>query len=113
MVARVALHEMRQDPNEGIRSHGARIRCQANVCKFLLPCAYIDQDVNYSGEISDNEIQLDVLSDSNQDLSLEETFKFSEAKEAGKRSASKRMQIKSISSTQSSQYKQNNQESRL
>ena len=37
--------------------------------------------------IADPEIQLDMLSDVNQDMSLEEAFKFIEAKEAGKRSA--------------------------
>ena len=122
MVARVALYEMRQDPEEGIRSYGARIRGQANVCKFLLACPHCNEEVNYTGEIlrdvltrgiTDNEIQLDLLGDSNQDMTLEETFKFIEAKEAGKRSASRLMQIQSINSTRSSQYKQNKQDSRI
>jgi hypothetical protein len=37
--------------------------------------------------IADPEIQLDILSDVNQDMSLEDAFKFIEAREAGKRSA--------------------------
>ena len=34
MVARVQLHNMRQDRDETIRSFGARLRGQAGVCKF-------------------------------------------------------------------------------
>ena len=37
--------------------------------------------------LSDSDIQLDLLSDKNQDMTLEQVFKFVEAKEAGKRSA--------------------------
>ena len=122
MVARVALYEMRQDTDEGIRSFGARIRGQANVCKFLLSCPHCTEDVSYTNEIlrdvltrgiADHEIQLDLLGDSNQDMTLEETFKFVEAKEAGKRSANKLLQVQSVSSARSSQYRQRRNESRL
>ena len=51
MVARVALYEMRQDTEEGIRSFGARIRGQANVCKFLLKCPGCEQEVSYTNEM--------------------------------------------------------------
>ena len=34
MVARVALHNMRQDRDEPVRAFGARLRGQASVCKF-------------------------------------------------------------------------------
>ena len=37
MVARVNLHNMRQDRDETIRSFGARLRGQAGVCKFVMP----------------------------------------------------------------------------
>ena len=38
MVARVALHNMRQDRDEPVRNFGARLRGQAGVCKFIIPC---------------------------------------------------------------------------
>ena len=87
---------MRQDRDETIRSFGARIPGQAGVCKFSITCQNCQHDANYTEAIlrdvltrgmSDTEIQLDLLSDSNQDMTLEEAFKFIEAKEAGKRSA--------------------------
>ena len=36
MVARVGLYEMRQDHDEPVRSYGARIRGQANICKYTM-----------------------------------------------------------------------------
>ena len=62
----------------------------------LLPIG-CDNAVNYTDAIlrdvltkgiADPEIQPDLLRDKNQDMSLEEVFKFVEAKESGKRSAS-------------------------
>ena len=38
MVARVALHNMRQDREETVRSFGARLRGQAAICKFVMKC---------------------------------------------------------------------------
>jgi len=35
MVARVALHNMRQERDETVRSFGARLQGQANICKFV------------------------------------------------------------------------------
>lgn len=98
MVARVALHNMHQDRDEPIRSFGARLRGQAGVCKFVIKCTNCDSDVNYSEQVlrdvlsrglQDTEIQLDLLGDMNQDMTLEEVFQFIEAKESGKRSASR------------------------
>ena len=37
--------------------------------------------------LADSEIQLDLLGDKNQEMTLQEVFQFIEAKEAGKRSA--------------------------
>jgi len=91
MVARVSLHEMRQDHDEPIRSFGARIRGQATVCKLLLNCSAYNTEVNYTDQIlrdvlirgiADHDIQLDILGDSNQDMSLEDTFRLIEAKES-------------------------------
>ena len=36
MVARVTLHNMRQDRDEPVRAFGARLRGQAGVCKFMM-----------------------------------------------------------------------------
>jgi len=112
MVARVALHDMRQDRDEPIRSFGARIRGQAAICKYLLTCT-CGTEMNYSNEILrdvvvrglvDSEIQLDLLSDSNQNMTLEEVFQFVEKKEAGRRSANRLMESQGVQSM-SSQYK--------
>ncbi|CAG2222071.1 unnamed protein product [Mytilus edulis] len=98
MVARVSLHGMTQDRDETVRSFGARLRGQASVCKFTLQCTGCEQNVDYTEAIlrdvltrglSDPDIQLDLLGDKNQDMTLEQVFKFVEAKEAGKRSASR------------------------
>lgn len=51
MVARVALHSMRQDRDETVRSFGARLRGQAGVCKFLTNCSSCNNDVNYTESI--------------------------------------------------------------
>ena len=67
MVARVILHDMRQDRVETVRSFGARLRGQAGICKFLIKCPSCDADVNYTEAmmrdvltrgIADPEIQL-------------------------------------------------------
>ena len=97
MVARVTLHGMKQDREESVRAFGARIKGQAGVCKLSVKCPNCERDVSYKDDvlkdvlargIADQEIQLDLLSDSNQDRSLEEMFKFVEIKETGKMSAS-------------------------
>jgi hypothetical protein len=100
MVARVTLHNMRQDRDEPIRAFGAPLAGQAGVCKFIVKCPAEDcgRDVNYTDAIlrdalncgiADPDIQLDLLSDKNQDMTLEDVLQFVEAKEAGKRSASR------------------------
>ncbi|CAH3031503.1 unnamed protein product [Pocillopora meandrina] len=91
MVARVQLHNMRQDRDETIRSFGARLRGQAgNVLRDVL-----------TRGLADSEIQLDLLGERNQDMSLEEVFQFIEAKEAGKRSAGRLSQSHSTDAAQS------------
>ena len=70
MVARVTLHDMRQDRDEPVRSFGARLRGQAGVCKFFMKCPGCDVDVNYTEPILrdvlakgivDPEIKMDLL----------------------------------------------------
>ena len=91
MVVRATLHNMRQDRDETIRSFGVRIKGQAGSCKYTIKCQrdacnadidYTDailQDVLARG-IADQEIQLDLLGDQNQDMSLEDMLKFVEAR---------------------------------
>ena len=98
MVARVALQNMRQDRDEPVRNYGARLKGQAGECKFSVSCTTCDVAISYMEEmtrdvlirgLADSEIQMDLLGDKNQDMTLEEVLKFVEAKEAGKRSASR------------------------
>ena len=118
MVARVQLHNMRQDRDETICSFGARLRGQTSICKFLIKCPGCDTDVNYTENIlcdvvtrglADSEIQLDLLGEKNQDMSLEEVFQFMEAKEAGKRSAGRLLETQGADATRS-QYRHGKQE---
>ena len=105
MVARVTLHNMRQDRDETVRSFGARLQGQANICKFVVKCPGCSEDVDYTEAImrdvlsrglADPEIQMDLLGDKKQDMTLEEVFQFVEAKEAGKRSASRLLDRESV-----------------
>ena len=116
MVARVNLHNMTQDRDEPVRSFGARIRGQAGVCKFITTCQSCQAEVNYTEAIlrdvltrgiEDQEIQLDLLGNPNQNMTLEQVFQYVETKESGKRSAS--LLIESHNANSSSSYKRNNQ----
>ena len=100
MVARVQLQQMRQDRDEPIRAFAARLRGQAGVCGYIVKCQseLCDTDVDYSDimvrdalirGLNDEEIRLDVLGESRQDISLEDVLRYVEAKESGKRSASR------------------------
>ena len=114
MVARVALHNMKQGRDEPVRAFGARLRGQASVCKFTQKCPNCDTMVNYteamvkdvlSRGLEDNEIQMDLLGDKNQDMSLEEVLGFIEAKEAGKRSASRLLLPQATDAVAGSSYR--------
>ncbi len=118
MVARVQLHNMRQDRDETIRSFGARQCGQAGVCKFQVRCQNCNTDVNYTEHIirdvitrglADSEIQLDLLGDTNQNMTLEEVLQFVEVKEAGKRSARRLFETQGINASRS-QYRRHKQE---
>ena len=98
MVARETLHNMRQDRDESVLAFGAQLRGQAGVCKFITECTGCRSKVNNIDVIlhdvlccglNNPDIQLDLLSDKNQDMTLEQVFKFVEAKEAGKLSATR------------------------
>ena len=97
MVARVTLHNMRQGRDEPVRAFGARLRGQTCVCKFIQQCPSCEADVDYTEAmikdvlcrgLEDSEIQMDLLENKNQDMTLEQDLGFVEAKEAGKRLAS-------------------------
>ena len=84
--------------DETVRAFGARLRGQASVCKFAQQCPACDASVDYTEAmvkdvlcrgLADGEIQMDLLGEKNQDMTLEQVLKFVEAKEAGKRSASR------------------------
>ena len=114
MVARVTLHNMRQDRDEPIRAYGARLRGQASVCKFIQKCTECETNVDYREAIikdvlcrglEDTEIQMDLLGDKNQDITLEQILRFVEAKEAGKRSASRLLLPQATDAVTGSSYR--------
>ena len=114
MVDRVQLHNLRQDRDEPVRSYAARLRGQASVCKFSVECPSCSSTVDYSEHvlrdaitrgISDSEIQMELLGEQNQNMSLEEIISYIEAKEAGKRSASHLLNTQVISTSAVSNYK--------
>ena len=95
-VARVALSRMTQDRTEPIRAFAARLRGQAEVCRFLKKCPNCDGIVNQGEErvadqlcigLADAEIQEDLLKHPDQDLCVEDTIRFIEVRVAGKKSA--------------------------
>ena len=100
MVARVQLQQMRQDRDEPVRAFAARLRGQAGVCSFNIKCSSdtCEASIDYSDVmvrdalirgLNDEEIRLDILGESRQDMSLEDALCYVEAKESGKRSASR------------------------
>ena len=87
---------MQQDRDEPIHAFGVRLRGQTGVCKLTIPCTGCRAEVSYADAmlrdmlcrgLGDQNIRLDLLSDKNQDMTLEQVFKFIEAKEIGKCSA--------------------------
>ena len=118
MVARVALSELRQDRDEPIRSFAARVRGKASICKYMLKCQDCDADVIYTDHIirdiiiqgvSDSDIQLDLLSETNQDMLLEQVIVYIEKKESGKRSANKLLTSQGAEAVRHSQYRKQKQ----
>ena len=51
MVSRVVLHDMYQDRDEPVRIYSARLRGQANVCKFTRECTDCSKNVGYTHHI--------------------------------------------------------------
>ena len=118
MVAHVTLSHMCQDRDETIRSFGARLQGQASVCRFTIDCPNCTHKVDYTETIlrdvlcrglQDSDIQLDLLGHTNQDMTLEEIFRFIEAKEAGKRSITRLLDTQAASAIRST-YNKNRKE---
>ena len=113
MVARVALSNMRQGHEEPIRSFYARIKGQADTCKYEMECvnAACDQINDFTEEIirnviarglADQEIQLYLLGEKNQEMTIKDMIEYIEAKESGKRSASRLLDPQSTDAISSS-----------
>ena len=96
LVNVVKLLALTQDRDELVRSFLARLKGCASICKLTVQCTSVDcaEDVSYSENVilpvlvkglSDSDIQQEVLADG-EEKSLDETVKYIEAKEAGKRS---------------------------
>ena len=88
-VARVALSRMTQDRGEPIRAFAARLRGQAEVCRFTKKCPGCDRISNQGEErvadqlcvgLADAEIQEDLLKHPDQSMSVEDTIRFVEVR---------------------------------
>lgn len=122
LVSRYKLHNLRQDIDEPIRSYAARIRGQAHICKLYVPCPQCHfLEVDFSDQIIkdvitkgiiDEDIRLTLLGEKNQDMSLEETISYIEAKECGKKSACRLLDNTSTTAA-TSRYKKSRKQSYL
>ena len=98
MLSRIALQNMKQEHGENIRTFGSRLQSQASICKFTIQCSKCNEEVDYSDAVlrdvlitglEDQDIQAEILSSTDQDMSLDKVFKLIETKESGKITASK------------------------
>ena len=97
LVSRFKLHNLKQDIDETIKNFVARIKGHAYVCKLFETCPNCNfAEVDFSNQIirdvitrgiADDGIRLSLLGDENQNMSLEQTVSFIEAKESGNKSA--------------------------
>merc|ERR1711888_247388 len=96
LVKMVQFFELSQDREEPIRAFFARLKAAASACKLTVQCTAVacTERVSYSDKmilhalvrgIVDEEIRENVLAKT-EELGLEETIKFIEAKETGRRS---------------------------
>ena len=96
MVSRLHLHNIHQEPGEHVSNFVARLKGQAELCRFNVTCTALDcnTDIRYTDamvrdtlvrNLYDQDIQRDILGLENQEMSLDELVKLIEAKEAGKR----------------------------
>ena len=96
LVKVVQLLALSQDREEPIRTYYARLKASASACELSIQCTAVacTEKVSYSDKmilhalvrgIADEEIRENVLAKT-EELGLEETIKFIEAKEPGRRS---------------------------
>ena len=116
-VARVTLHSMCQGQEESVRAFGARLRGQASICKYEVSQACEcgrNVTIDYSEEnvsdllcigLADPDIKKALLSDENQERDVEQTLKFVEAREEGRRSAPKLSTPQAVEAVSSSYRK--------
>ena len=114
LCARTAIHKMIQGPDETVREFHSRLRGQANTCRYTIKrtCAHGDElEVDYSDEnvsdllcvgLANTEIRQAILSDLNQDRTIEELLQFIEAREEGRRSEPKLQQPDAMEAMRSS-----------
>lgn len=97
IVSRVILRGMSQGADEEIKHFAARVKGQADICKYFVTCTRpnCDTKVSYADSeikdqickgLYDSEIQQDVLALNNDTMTLKDTIKFISAKESAKRS---------------------------
>ncbi|RDH89254.1 MAG: hypothetical protein DIZ77_16200 [endosymbiont of Seepiophila jonesi] len=93
MVSRVALNNLQQQADEGIRNFTARVKGQADLCQFTQKCT-CTKEVRYTDEmvrdviirgLYDQDTQREVLGMQEQDMELDALIKLLEAKEIGKK----------------------------
>ena len=100
IVARVTLHQIKQDRDEPIRSVAAKLKGQASICNYTIKhkcqCS-LESEINYADEIvkdvlvsglADNQIQRELFANPNQEMPLEDMINLIESKEVGNRSVS-------------------------
>ena len=100
IIARVTHQQMKQDRDEPVRNFVARLKGQGGICSYNIEhecqckkksnVSYADEMVRniLASGLADNDIQRELFSDANQEMTLEQMINFIESKEAGKRSAS-------------------------
>ena len=120
MVSRMKLHGLHQDAGEPIRNFLARIKGQAELCRFEVACPHgCDEQVRYTNEIVrdiiirnlyDQDIQREILGQRDQQMELEDLIKLIEAKEAGKRTQA---DILGQTAAAMSSYKRNQRNERI
>ena len=120
IVARVRLLNMRQDRDEPVGEFARKLKGQASICKYIMinKCTcHKENTVDFSSEIikdvlarglSDPDIQLELLGNIAQDMSLEDTISFVETKEGGKASASNISLSQSINAVKSTYKRTDN-----
>ena len=124
MVARVELQNLHQDRDETVRSFCARLRGQASVCQYTKSkkcTCELEVTIDYSSEmvrdalvrgLEDEDIRLDIMGQSQQDMTLDETLQLIEAKESGKRSVSRLHTNPTATANAASAYKKSSNDQR-